>query len=99
MRTQFSSSPSGASDTSLTSGRLALVLLVALVLSASRVEGEELKVGFIYVSPTGDAGWSYSHDLGRKAIDEGMVSLRRSGLTKVRDGLTTLEEVVRETVK
>jgi type IV pilus assembly protein PilB len=32
-------------------------------------------------------------------MDEGMISLRRSGLTKVRDGLTTLEEVVRETVK
>ncbi len=27
-----------------------------------------LKVGFIYVSPIGDAGWSYAHDLGRKAI-------------------------------
>jgi len=38
-------------------------------------------------------------ELKRKAIDEGMISLRRSGLTKVRDGLTTLEEVVRETVK
>jgi type IV pilus assembly protein PilB len=38
-------------------------------------------------------------ELKQKAIDEGMVSLRRSGLIKVRDGLTTLEEVVRETVK
>jgi type IV pilus assembly protein PilB len=32
------------------------------------------------------------------AIDEGMVTLRRSGLQKVREGLTTLDEVVRETV-
>ncbi|MGH9323048.1 MAG: type IV-A pilus assembly ATPase PilB [Vicinamibacteria bacterium] len=38
-------------------------------------------------------------ELKQKAIEEGMVSLRRSGLTKVRDGVTTLEEVVRETVK
>ncbi len=38
-------------------------------------------------------------ELKQKAVDEGMVSLRKSGLTKVRDGLTTLEEVVRETVK
>jgi type IV pilus assembly protein PilB len=38
-------------------------------------------------------------ELKQKAIDEGMISLRRSGLIKVRDGLTTLEEVVRETVK
>ncbi len=27
-----------------------------------------LKVGFIYVSPIGDAGYSYAHDQGRKAI-------------------------------
>ena len=38
-------------------------------------------------------------ELRRKAIDEGMITLRRSGLRKVMDGLTTVEEVVRETVK
>jgi type IV pilus assembly protein PilB len=38
-------------------------------------------------------------ELRRKAVDEGMITLRRSGLRKVMDGLTTLEEVVRETVK
>ena len=35
----------------------------------------------------------------RKAVDEGMITLRRSGLRKVKDGMTTVEEVVRETVK
>ncbi len=29
---------------------------------------EEMKVGFIYVSPVGDAGYSYAHDLGRQAV-------------------------------
>ncbi len=38
-------------------------------------------------------------ELRRKAIDEGMLTLRRSGLRKVMDGMTTIEEVVRETVK
>src|SRR2546425_11697952 len=38
-------------------------------------------------------------ELRRKAIDEGMLTLRASGLRKVKDGLTTIEEVVRETVK
>jgi type IV pilus assembly protein PilB len=38
-------------------------------------------------------------ELRRKAVDEGMITLRRSGLRKVRDGMTTVEEVVRETVK
>jgi type IV pilus assembly protein PilB len=38
-------------------------------------------------------------ELRRKAIDEGMITLRQSGLRKVKDAVTTLEEVVRETVK
>jgi type IV pilus assembly protein PilB len=38
-------------------------------------------------------------ELRRKAVDEGMITLRQSGLRKVKDGLTSLEEVVRETVK
>jgi len=37
-------------------------------------------------------------ELKKKAIENGMITLRRSGLIKVRDGVTTLEEVVRETV-
>ena len=38
-------------------------------------------------------------ELKRKAVEEGMVTLRRSGLRKVMDGVTTIEEVARETVK
>jgi type IV pilus assembly protein PilB len=37
-------------------------------------------------------------ELKKKAIDDGMISLRDSGLHKIRSGVTTIEEVVRETV-
>jgi type IV pilus assembly protein PilB len=37
-------------------------------------------------------------DIKRKANESGMISLRRSGLIKIMDGVTTIEEVVRETV-
>ena len=37
-------------------------------------------------------------ELKKKALDVGMISLRRSGLTKVTQGQTTLDEVLRETV-
>jgi type IV pilus assembly protein PilB len=40
-----------------------------------------------------------SLELRRKAIDEGMITLRGSGLRKVKLGVTTLEEVLRETVR
>ncbi|HEY9466724.1 MAG TPA: type IV-A pilus assembly ATPase PilB [Vicinamibacterales bacterium] len=38
-------------------------------------------------------------ELRRKAVDEGMITLRSSGLRKVKEGVTTIEEIVRETVK
>ena len=37
-------------------------------------------------------------ELRKKAIEDGMITLRESGLQKIRAGVTTLEEVVRETV-
>ncbi len=38
-------------------------------------------------------------ELRRKAVEEGMITLRMSGLRKVKEGVTTMEEVVRETVR
>jgi type IV pilus assembly protein PilB len=38
-------------------------------------------------------------ELRRKAIEEGMITLRGSGLRKIKAGVTTIEEVLRETVK
>jgi type IV pilus assembly protein PilB len=38
-------------------------------------------------------------ELRKKAIEQGMLTLRLSGLEKIRQGLTTIDEVVRETVK
>jgi type IV pilus assembly protein PilB len=37
-------------------------------------------------------------ELKKKAIEHGMITLRRSGLIKVMGGITTMEEVVRETM-
>jgi type IV pilus assembly protein PilB len=38
-------------------------------------------------------------ELKKKAVENGMITLRGSGLQKLRDGVTTMEEVLRETVK
>jgi simple sugar transport system substrate-binding protein len=43
-------------------------LALGAVVSASAQE--KLKVGFIYVGPIGDMGWSYQHEVGRRAIEE-----------------------------
>jgi type IV pilus assembly protein PilB len=39
-----------------------------------------------------------SHELRQQAIENGMISLRESGLQKIREGVSSLEEVLRETV-
>ncbi len=39
-----------------------------------------------------------ARDIKRKAVEEGMLTLRQSGLTKIKAGVTTLDEVLRETV-
>ncbi len=38
-------------------------------------------------------------EIKRTAVEEGMITLRQSGLTKIKEGMTTIDEVVRETVK
>ncbi|RVU82884.1 BMP family ABC transporter substrate-binding protein [Leucothrix sargassi] len=48
---------------------VALTSVLALTAASAAAE-DKLKVGFIYVSPIGDAGWTFQHDLGRKAIEE-----------------------------
>jgi type IV pilus assembly protein PilB len=42
---------------------------------------------------------AHSKDIKKKAIEQGMVTLRRSGLLKIKEGITSIEEVLRETVK
>jgi basic membrane protein A len=50
--------------------KLSLVLLALLLAVPGTMAAEkEMKVGFVYVSPIGDAGWSYAHDQGRLAVE------------------------------
>ena len=48
--------------------KLTLATAVLLALGTQAVAQEKLKVGYIYVGPIGDFGWSYQHDLGRQAV-------------------------------
>ncbi|QDL94136.1 BMP family ABC transporter substrate-binding protein (plasmid) [Paroceanicella profunda] len=50
-----------------------LAAAAALALGASGVLAQakdHVKVGFVYVGPVGDFGWSYQHDVARKAVEE-----------------------------
>ena len=52
---------------------LAAVIFSGLAL-VTPVKSEDLKVGFIYVGPTGDHGWTYEHDQARKAVKKALGS-------------------------
>ncbi|MDF2690001.1 MAG: family transporter substrate-binding protein, partial [Microvirga sp.] len=51
----------------------ALAGAAVLALSATTAVAQpkdKIKIGFIYVGPVGDHGWSYQHDQGRQAIEK-----------------------------
>lgn len=46
----------------------AIGLLPAVAMSPAAFAAEPLGVGFVYVSPIGEAGWTTQHDIGRKEM-------------------------------
>jgi len=50
---------------------LAGAALAGLLTGAAHAQ-QKLKVGFVYVGPVGDFGYSYQHDLGRQAVDKAL---------------------------
>jgi basic membrane protein A len=82
------------------SGRLrtAIVLAVALflVMSAgcnrgrsdekSAQDSGKMKVGFVYVGPVGDAGWTYAHDAARKSLEKKLSYVETSFIESVPEG-------------
>jgi basic membrane protein A and related proteins len=59
---------------------------------------DPLKVGFVYVGPVGDAGWTFAHDQGRKAIEaEFGDKIKTTFVEKVPEGADA-ERVIRDLV-
>ena len=50
----------------------ALAVSLGLSATAPARADEPLKVGFIYVGPVGDAGWTYAHDQGRLEMEKNL---------------------------
>ncbi|NRB02211.1 MAG: BMP family ABC transporter substrate-binding protein [Rhodobacteraceae bacterium] len=52
-------------------GKLLTSAVLALGLAGGAAFAQDkTKVGFVYVGPVGDGGWTYEHDQGRKAVEE-----------------------------
>ena len=80
--------------TRITLAKLALTLLIAVASSTAFAADN---VGFVYVSPIGDAGWTYQHDLGRLQLEE-ETGVTTSYVENVAEGADA-ERVIREMAK
>jgi len=62
----------------------------------AEAKAEPLKAAWIYVGPVGDAGWSFAHDLGRKAVEAKFGdAVKTSIVEKVPEGADA-ERVIRD---
>jgi len=62
----------------------------------AEAKAEPLKAAWIYVGPVGDAGWSFAHDLGRKAVEAKFGdSVKTTIVEKVPEGADA-ERVIRD---
>ena len=50
----------------------ALATAVAFPAAAQTKAAGPMKIGFVYVSPIGDAGWTFQHDTGRKEMEKAL---------------------------
>jgi simple sugar transport system substrate-binding protein len=75
---------------------LAGLLLAAVMAGSGSAAAEPLKVGFVYVSPVTDAGWTAQHDRGRRALEAALGhKVETSFVASVAEG-PDAERVIRE---
>jgi basic membrane protein A and related proteins len=48
--------------------KFVIAAVALLALAAPAAAQDKLKVGYIYVGPVGDFGWTYQHEVGRQAV-------------------------------
>jgi basic membrane protein A len=71
--------------------RLLVVLAAAFCLAlaapaSAAAQNQPVKVAFIYVGPVGDAGWSFSHDQGRKYLEKNLPGVKTAFVESVPEG-------------
>jgi simple sugar transport system substrate-binding protein len=80
--------------TKITINKIVLATLACVMTGASMAADN---VGFVYVSPIGDAGWTYQHDLGRLQLEK-ETGVTTSYVENVAEGADA-ERVIREMAK
>lgn len=58
---------------------------------------KDVVVGFIYVGPVGDEGWTYSHDVARKELEK-QLGVKTMLKESVKEDLAEVEKVCEEMI-
>src|SRR5829696_5181032 len=57
---------------------------------------DAVKVGFVYVGPIGDMGWTYAHDQGRLELESNIPAVESTYVESVPETAADAERVIRQ---
>ena len=67
--------------------KIILAVIVVVFLGVTSLSAQVTKVGFVYVGPIGDHGWTYRHHVGLQAIEKAFGdTVKTSYIEKVQEG-------------
>jgi basic membrane protein A len=77
--------------------RIAMIGIVAAAgIAGTAMAADPVKIGYVYVSPIGDAGWTFQHDKGRKEMETALAGqVKSTFIESVPEGADA-ERVIRE---
>ncbi|MEB3150501.1 MAG: BMP family ABC transporter substrate-binding protein [Sphaerospermopsis sp.] len=87
----------GITFTACNSGQNKNIVLPSATVTASPVAlNEAVKVGFVYIGPVADFGWTYAHDLGRREMEANLQGkVKTTFVENVSEGADS-ERVIRQ---
>ncbi len=77
-------------------------LLFILFITAATLLVFSIKVGFLYLGPVGDFGWTYAHDLGRRYLEDNVPGVVTTYIENVPDSIESyryIEDLVKKGYK
>ena len=77
---------------------MAMRTLVLTLVSGAALLAAPTKIGFVYVSPVGDAGWTFQHDQGRKEMEKNLAGQVTSQVVENVPEGADAERVIRELI-
>jgi len=77
-------------------GKAIIGAALALALAGGAAAQQPLKIGFVYVTPIGSAGWTFQHELGRREMEKALgAKVATKHVENVAEGADA-ERVIRE---